>query len=552
MTLTQSLVLFTVIIEAVIAAPRFASPAWTLNRRADPDALIPLKFSLTQSNLNNLETFLLDVSDPQSPNYGKHWSPARVKETFRPSAETINIVHAWLAHDAGIPIEKIRLSANGDILHLDLTIAEAETILQTEYYVYSAEDGIDLVWPTVHFGGLSRRSGVLSASSFGREGGAPKIPVGNIASLAESGCNVNTVGVVEFEGNTYMPSDLNLFFETYRPDQVGHTPTLISIEGGDPFEPDGDVGEPCLDMELMMGLLGSGQNLSLYQVGETSPAQMPADELLGALDASYCALPDVTGEDLTDCGDKLRTNVISISYHLSPDLIDPTISPAAQRACTEIGKLSLTGITFVASSGDGGVAYSQATECLVNGTLIPGNPTRSFVGQLPASCPFITAVGATSVAPGATTNQTEESTTIFPSGGGFSNNFPRPTWQDGAVQNYLDNFAPDYAASAFNRSGRAYPDVAANGWPLVIAEEGEFTLSGGTSTSAPIFASVIAAINDARIAAGKGPVGFINPALYSPALEAGALLADTEAVSAEENDLDLLAEVDVTGVAYVD
>ena len=54
-------------------------------------------------------------------------------------------------------------------------------------------------------------------------------------------------------------------------------------------------------------------------------------------------------------------------------------------------------------------------------------------------------------------------TTQFPSGAGFSNNFPRPAWQAAAVTNYLDNFAPDYPASVFNRSGRAYPDVAANG-----------------------------------------------------------------------------------------
>jgi tripeptidyl-peptidase I len=50
-------------------------------------------------------------------------------------------------------------------------------------------------------------------------------------------------------------------------------------------------------------------------------------------------------------------------------------------------------------------------------------------------------------------------------------------------------------------------------WPLVIAEGGQFVLSGGTSASAPIFASVIAAVNDARIAAHKSPVGFINPAV---------------------------------------
>ena len=47
----------------------------------------------------------------------------------------------------------------------------------------------------------------------------------------------------------------------------------------------------------------------------------------------------------------------------------------------------------------------------------------------------------------------------------------------------------------------------------MVAELGEFFLSGGTSASAPIFASMIAAVNDARIAAHKSLVGWINPAV---------------------------------------
>ncbi|KAJ6592444.1 subtilisin-like protein [Mycena capillaripes] len=559
MALTQLLVFIAFVVVAT-AAPRPVPAGWSLHRRADPDALLPLKFSLAQSNLDQLESFVMDVSDPQSPNYGKHWTSARVKETFRPSKETVDTVQVWLLHDAGIHASKISLSPNGDILKLNVTIAEAERLLRAEYYVYGDQDGnvrvgchngytlpehvsehIELVWPSVHFGGVSRRSGSISLSSrFGRESGAPTIPIENIAALAESSCdtdvtldclrelynfdftpvsgNVNTVGVAEFATNVYTPSDLDLFFESYRPDQVGHTPTLISIEGGDPTVP-GDVGESSLDIELMMGLLGSGQNLSLYQVAVNSASQDPTDEFLAAFDESYCSVSPVGSEGITDCGNKPRTNVISISYHLDPDVNDPSISPVVQRQCTEIGKLTLMGVTIIVSSGDAGVSFSQDQECLLpDGSLEPGNPAGSFVGQLPASCPFVTAVGSTSVAPGASTDQTEESTTEFPSGGGFSNNFPRPAWQNHAVQNYLDNFAPNYSPSVFNRSGRAYPDVAANGWPLVIALDGEFVHTGGTSASAPIFASIIAAVNDARLAAGKSPVGFINPALYSPAL----------------------------------
>ena len=37
----------------------------------------------------------------------------------------------------------------------------------------------------------------------------------------------------------------------------------------------------------------------------------------------------------------------------------------------------------------------------------------------------------------------------------------------------------------------------------------------GTSASSPTFAGVIALINDARVAAGKSPMGFLNPFIYA-------------------------------------
>ena len=52
-----------------------------------------------------------------------------------------------------------------------------------------------------------------------------------------------------------------------------------------------------------------------------------------------------------------------------------------------------------------------------------------------------------------------------------------------------------------------------NRWPIVVAVDEQFMINGGASASAPIFASLITAINDARIAVGKKPVGWINPAV---------------------------------------
>lgn len=153
-------------------ARRDVPSGWSVHRRAEPDSYLPLKFALVQSNLHNLDAYLLDVADPQSPNYGKHWTSAEVAETFRPAQDTVDSVHAWLVHDAGIDTHKITASPDGGTLHLDVTVSEAERILDTEYYVYRRVEGgservgshvgyslpahvaehVDFVWSTGHFG----------------------------------------------------------------------------------------------------------------------------------------------------------------------------------------------------------------------------------------------------------------------------------------------------------------------------------------------------------------------------------------------------------------
>lgn len=48
------------------------------------------------------------------------------------------------------------------------------------------------------------------------------------------------------------------------------------------------------------------------------------------------------------------------------------------------------------------------------------------------------------------------------------------------------------------------------------AIDGKYHLIYGTSASAPVIASMITMINDARIDAGKNPVGFLNPTVSFP------------------------------------
>jgi tripeptidyl-peptidase-1 len=93
--------------------------------RSSPSNLV------AQSGFDKVEDFFLDVADPRSPNYGQHWSPARVKETFRPSTPCTR---------GSCTADNIRLNASGDILELNVTVAEAERLLEAEYCVYSTEE----------------------------------------------------------------------------------------------------------------------------------------------------------------------------------------------------------------------------------------------------------------------------------------------------------------------------------------------------------------------------------------------------------------------------
>jgi hypothetical protein len=67
----------------------------------------------------------------------------------------------------------------------------------------------------------------------------------------------------------------------------------------------------------------------------------------------------------------------------------------------------------------------------------------------------------------------------FWSGGGFSNVFARPSYQDSAVNTFLTQHKPPYPASKFNASGRGFPDVSAVGFNITNFDGGQQILQGG-------------------------------------------------------------------------
>merc|ERR1712176_1598004 len=169
----------------------------------------------------------------------------------------------------------------------------------------------------------------------------------------------------------------------------------------------------------------------------------------------------------------------------------------AERINVEFQKLGARGVSLIFASGDGGAAGgSSRSEC------------PPFQPVFPAASPWVTAVGGTTSAYRGVWGQD--------SGGGFSNYWKRPSFQDAAIEAYFSNPTIRYPeASLYNNTGAGFPDVAAQATDYTVVFDGKAYQSwGGTSAAAPTFTAIIGLVNAARLAAGKRSLGYLNPLIY--------------------------------------
>lgn len=182
------------------------------------------------------------------------------------------------------------------------------------------------------------------------------------------------------------------------------------------------------------------------------------------------------------------------------------------------------GVTIVASSADDGVSFFYAPDgtCACNyysGSnyyTAPTSGTWSGLGyfpSFPASCPYVTAVGATM---GPEVGQPEVACQsqlggLITSGGGFSAYYSTPSWQKDVVLPFLSQTT---ASSGYNPNGRGYPDVSLIGVSYEVVIDNMINYMYGTSCSSPVFGAMITLINSARMEKNMSSVGFVNPTLY--------------------------------------
>jgi kumamolisin len=125
--------------------------------------------------------------------------------------------------------------------------------------------------------------------------------------------------------------------------------------------------------------------------------------------------------------------------------------------------------------------------------------------DFPASSPYVLACGGTNLesANGAISSETvwDDGAQGGATGGGFSVQFPAPSWQTRA------GVTPPASG------GRGVPDVSGDADPesgYTVLVDGKSLVIGGTSAVAPLWSGLIALLNQKL---GK-TVGFVQPALY--------------------------------------
>jgi kumamolisin len=285
-----------------------------------------------------------------------------------------------------------------------------------------------------------------------------------------------TIGIIELGGG-YNPSDLTNYFGG-----LGLTPpkvTAISVDGGTnaPGDPNGADGEVALDIEVA-GSIAPGANIAVYFTTNTSQ---------GFLDALTTALHDTANGP---------PSVISISWGSPESNYTAQSLSAFDEACQSAAAL---GITITVASGD-------------NGSTDGGTGNNV---DFPASSPHVLGCGGTAIT---VSGDAITSEVVWDdlaggggaSGGGVSTVFALPTWQ-------ANSKVPPASTKA---GGRGVPDVAGDASPETgynVAFDGQSEVVGGTSAVAPLWAALIALINQQR----GSNVGFINPTIYQNA-ETGA------------------------------
>ncbi|KUI69965.1 Tripeptidyl-peptidase SED2 [Cytospora mali] len=535
---------------------------WTEVRRPDADHKIALRIGLKQGSFSELERQLYQVSDPDHRLYGQHLKAQDVHKLLEPADETFDLVHEWLS-EYGIDKTQLDYTPARDWITVTLPVADVEDMLDTEYAIYRHEDGselvrtpkwslplhlhehIDTIQPTNSWFRAKPKAYALKVETLEDQEPALKLYTDPTVSdvcvwnsvtptclrtLYETidyqtqSADTNIVGLCDYLGESNNRNDTYKFLSEYRPEAKAgaYEFQFDSIANGTTTQvyteemiDDGTNVEGNLDVQTILGISWPTK-LIAYTVGGSPPFTPDAATTTDSNEPYLVWLDSLLSES-----DDTLAKVISTSYDDDEQTVPISY---ATRVCNELAQLGARGVSLFYAAGDDGVGPSGY--CVSN----DGTNKSTLLPEFPSTCPYITSVGATM-------NFTPEvvayTASGYAGGGGFSNYFSRPLYQDGIVDTYVDSLNGSYAGY-YNQEGRGYPDLAAQGYHFTEVWDSRNVLVSGTSAATPAVSAIFALVNDALLAAGKSTLGFLNPWLYKQGYKAFTDITSGSAVGCAE------------------
>ncbi|KAL4926913.1 S53 family peptidase [Aspergillus undulatus] len=498
-----------------------APDGWVQGPEASPSKLMKFHIALHQERAADLEQMVLDMSTPGHQDHGQHMKRDDVQDFVRPSDQTMNQVLSWLEL-ADVPAESIQ--GHGNWIEATMPVSQAESLMKTKFHKYTHRKSqkhavrtlsysvpreispyIQMIQPTTHFGQAAVQ---VMRPNFSPVAATFDELTANCSATITPDCirelyglydttakpdPRNRLGISGYLDQYARYSDFDQFMRTFAPNRTDTNFTVISINGGLNLQ-DSPLASSEASLDVQYAISLAYDTLATYYTTAGLAPFVPEDG--GTENDESTNEPYLEQlHYLLDLPDEELPAVLTTSYGENEQCVPKSYSNAT---CNLFAQLGARGVSVIFSSGDEGPGGS----CLTN----DGTGTTRFQPIFPASCPFVTSVGGTyDISP--------ERAVDF-SGGGFSDRFPRPSYQDISVGEYLDELG-DKFNGLYNPQGRGIPDVAAQAANYLIVDQGQTYNIGGTSASAPVFAAIVSRLNAARLKDGKPRLGFLNPWLYS-------------------------------------
>ena len=480
---------------------------------------VDIMIAFRQRNIEKLESIVYDISNHKSKNYGKYLSRNEILDIVSPPTHELRQVRNWLYQNN---IKQNQITDYRDMWKISLDYYTLERLLNIS--VIPIKNSKMVVSHDVYFipkhlqkiitfiGGIYKNNTLNIRRRVKAKNGVNIDPgyVGRevACKLYSINCSQQnskvSVGAIEYQGDQgFLQSDLQL---SQKNNGLNYT-NKVTIVGPNY----GIDDESELDIQ-MLGQTANNAELWFWDVSGW----------LYEFAVSFFntqLVPDVISMSWGWAEDK-QCSVSNCGNMTSEDYVD--------RVNNEYLKIVARGITILASSGDAGSPGRTSEGC---------DPTRKVNAVFPSSSPWVTSVGATFIiantsiktnwttplcqqnqcATGNKEHVTNFEYTGWTSGGGFSRYGTRikPYWQTRYVQDYLNSGVP--LPSNFSRHGRAYPDVTAFGHNCPVWMGGELSPVDGTSCSSPVFAAIVAILNQHQVLHGRPKLGYLNPILYEMA-----------------------------------